>query len=101
MKNQSPVALCFAIIIWLVSSCANPAPTPKDLAQESIIPKPLHIEATNSSFKLSEHTAVILLDDTEENISSLLSSHSKREYLEDLMLLKKMHKRFRGRLSLW
>ena len=66
MKNRSYIALYFAIIVLLISNCTNPLPTQKDLAQENIIPKPISIEATNSSFKVSKKTAIILSDDTDE-----------------------------------
>ncbi len=52
------------MIFNIISSCTSP--TPKDLTKENIIPKPVSIKASNSSFKLTNKTQITIGDDSEE-----------------------------------
>ncbi len=56
-------------------SCEFDEPaTPKDLAQESIIPRPVSLTATGSSFKISNETVILIEEENEDliNISQYL-----------------------------
>ena len=69
MKNQFYlISLIFTICISIVIfSCETPEPpTPKDLANENLIPQPVSLTATGSSFALMETTKILLEDDSEE-----------------------------------
>ncbi len=61
--------LSFPIILFLMSffSCDNtPPPTPMDLSKEQLIPKPVELEATGSSFRLTEDTDIYVQKTTEQ-----------------------------------
>lgn len=49
--------LHFSILMGVFSCTADP-PTPKDLSKEHLIPKPVEVLATGSSFRLTEATGV-------------------------------------------
>lgn len=66
MKIQFYIYMCVVLVIYSLSSCSKPIPTSKDLAKENIIPKPLELKATHSSFKITSETAIVLGDDSEE-----------------------------------
>lgn len=62
-KKFCPLTMLYAAIFLaagiLPFSCTTtPPPTPKDLAQEAIIPMPVSMEATGSSFRLTEKTDI-------------------------------------------
>ena len=65
MKNQSYIALCTALVFNILSSCSTPN-TPKDLTKENIIPKPVEVKASGSSFKVTDKTQIIINNDSEE-----------------------------------
>ena len=46
------------ILMTLFFACANEPATPKDLAQENLIPKPVLLTATGSSFKITQKTQI-------------------------------------------
>lgn len=54
------------LVIGLVFYFSCSSPTTKDLLQESIIPKPSSVEATNSSFLLSENSGIFYQESSEE-----------------------------------
>jgi hexosaminidase len=65
MRNQfSIIILCSVIISGVLSSCS--LPTPKDLSKEYIIPKPAVINATGSSFAVTNETEIIVGNDSDE-----------------------------------
>ena len=62
-KHFCSLAIRYAAVLFtagfLLVSCTNePPPTPKDLAQEAIIPRPVSLGATGSSFRLTEKTKI-------------------------------------------
>ena len=61
-------ALLFSIVLY---SCASR--TPKDLLKEFIIPKPVSIIATNSSFVLSEKTVIQTSSDDLQSVGNYLA----------------------------
>ncbi|RLD81219.1 MAG: beta-N-acetylhexosaminidase, partial [Bacteroidetes bacterium] len=63
--KQNSVFLAFLFILMAgIMSCKENVPM--DLAQESIIPKPVSIMATNSSFKLEEGLSIYVKGEAEE-----------------------------------
>ena len=51
--------LCLLLVFLSFFSCKKDIPaTPKDLAQEALIPKPANIDATGSSFRLTNATTI-------------------------------------------
>lgn len=65
MRTHFYHLLASILMIGLVlSSCSTP--TPKDLTKVSIIPKPVSVTATGSSFKVTEKTQIVIGDDTDE-----------------------------------
>lgn len=62
MKNQLFLGLCLVLVL----SCTTKTPTPKNLAAESIIPLPSSVEATGSSFALTDQTSILLGGDADE-----------------------------------
>jgi len=49
------------------TSCGEKIPpTPKDLEQEALIPKPANIDATGSSFRLTSNTTIYVDGNSEE-----------------------------------
>ena len=69
MKKQIKLAVLaiFTITVFLVSCKTN---VPKDLSQESIIPKPVSVVATNSSFELTKDTK-ICINNNENEVSQI------------------------------
>ncbi len=64
-KNQNSVFLAFLFILMAgIMSCKENVPM--DLAQESIIPKPVSIMATNSSFELDERLSIYVKGEAQE-----------------------------------
>ncbi|GJM32470.1 MAG: beta-N-acetylhexosaminidase [Saprospiraceae bacterium] len=55
------------VVMFAVLSCTNtPPPTPKDLAKENLIPKPVSLTATGSSFAINDQTVIYLQGNTAE-----------------------------------
>lgn len=66
MKNQLNLLLIFCVAI-LFFSCENKAPaTPKDLLKENLIPKPVSVNGTGSSFAITSATEIFINGDSEE-----------------------------------
>ena len=53
-------------LLFILGACTQTPPTPKDLASESLIPVPVSVQATGSSFALSEGTRIQLSSDDPE-----------------------------------
>lgn len=68
MNRTRQTATWLACLLLSISffSCETDTPTPKDLAQEALIPYPVSVEATGSSFELTETTDIYLAGDQEE-----------------------------------
>jgi len=49
-----------------LTSCDTETPTPMDLSQESLIPKPVSVVATGSSFELKEGTNIYISEESDE-----------------------------------
>lgn len=47
-----------ALLLAVLCSCTSSMPTPKDLSAEALIPQPVSVQATGSSFALSEQTRI-------------------------------------------
>lgn len=64
-RNPHPKVTFFLALIFLVAfSCESP--TPKDLQAESIIPQPVELSATGSSFRITEDTKITFEGSSEE-----------------------------------
>lgn len=63
-KFQTIKALTILFIALAFSSCAPKAPT--DLTKASVIPRPVSVEATGSSFMLNKGTGIFVKSDSEE-----------------------------------
>lgn len=66
------------LITTLLASCSSEAPIAKDLAQESVIPKPVVLTATGSSFELTAETQ-IYVQSNDDKLSWIAN------YLTDLL----------------
>ena len=55
LLNLLPV---FIFLMMSVLSCTTEPPTPKDLSKENLIPKPVSLTATGSSFRLTDKTGI-------------------------------------------
>lgn len=64
MRFQLLIIICVVLLSFGTSSCETN--TPKDLSKEHIIPKPVMLNATGNSFKVTEATKIILGNDSEE-----------------------------------
>lgn len=77
--SLSIVAIALACFSFLLSSCTpSPPPVPKDLAKDHLIPVPVSLEATGSSFALSSKTNIYI----PENAKQL---EQLGQYLADLL----------------
>lgn len=56
--SQTGFILFTAVLLLTFSSCSSEKPTPMDLSQESLIPKPMSVTATGSSFELQQGTNI-------------------------------------------
>lgn len=56
-KNYNSIFPLFILGLFLFS-CETKPPVPKDLAAESLIPKPVSLEATGSSFEITDKTNI-------------------------------------------
>lgn len=52
----------------LFSSCSSKEPVSKDLSQESLIPKPIELIATGSSFELTNQTKIYVIGENEKSL---------------------------------
>ena len=75
MKKKAYLLFCVAVLIL---SCENKEPVPMDLSQENLLPKPVELTATGSSFEITNRTDIIV----NENDSSLLWLGN---YLSDML----------------
>ena len=64
MRIYSLFGASLIIFVALLISCSTP--TPKDLSQENIIPKPVEVSPTGSSFRITENTEIIFAQESEE-----------------------------------
>ncbi len=66
--NHSGLALILLVILATFMACApqKSPPVPMDLAQESIIPIPVSLTATNASFELTDATDIYVQGDSKE-----------------------------------
>ena len=59
------LSLCLCLFVAFFACEVEEPATPKDLAQESIIPKPVSLEATGSSFKIRPETDIFVSGDND------------------------------------
>ncbi len=79
MHNKTLSLLIYLLAVITLYSCETaPPPTPKDLGQEHLIPQPVSVTATGSSFALSAQTTIAVPDDNAE-VQKL------GQYLSDLL----------------
>ncbi|MCB9288148.1 MAG: beta-N-acetylhexosaminidase [Lewinellaceae bacterium] len=84
MRNYQRTALFPALIFFFLMamiSCTSEPPTPKDLSKENLIPKPVSLTATGSSFRLTENTGIYV--QTPSDGSNELTQLG--QYLADLL----------------
>ncbi len=66
MKNTNLTQLLSLFVFALMVACTNPPPpTPKDLGQEHLIPQPVSLTATGSSFALNATTTINIAENDE------------------------------------
>lgn len=76
MKINYIISLASLLLIFSIS-CKKQPPVPLDLNKNNLIPKPVYLEATNSSFELSRRSAIYVDDFSDEllQIGNYLADH--------------------------
>ena len=64
--NHCRISSIFLLLSFFFQTCSVEPPTPKDLAEEHIIPKPLELTATGSSFALKKGLQIVLAEGQDE-----------------------------------
>lgn len=64
--RQTVLSLILILVSLSFFSCETHSPSPKDLAAEALIPHPVSVEATGSSFALTETTDIYLATENDE-----------------------------------
>ena len=63
---KNPFFLFAIVAILFQMACSGPPPTPKDLSEEALIPWPVSLTATGSSFAITAETGINISDEDEE-----------------------------------